>query len=482
MIIYLVLMILIGIYASRKTLSMTQFVVAGRGLPVWLCSTTIVATWYGGGTLLGSAGAAYDDGFLGVIYDPFGATLSLLLLGMFFVRLFRRLKILTVADFMEQRYGTLAGVAITIAIMFSNIAWVGSMLVAFSLIFESMTGTPMIYGIIAGALVIFIYTSIGGMWAVVLTDFLQMVIIVIGIVVLFVVVLIDVGGWGAILPKLEANTFRMLPIERTPEVWLEYARAWAIVGLADLSSQSLIQRALAARSERVAQNSFYLAGIMYFLFGMLPVILGIIAGVTLPALGDSEAVIPTLAIEHLHPIMVAIFVGAMLAAIMSSADSALLAISSLVATNLLPIVKPDASDKLRLLVARLTIPVCGTIAIVVALKIQTVYSLMIDANILLLATIIVPFIAGVWWQKANRTGALSAMAAGLVTWILTMWFLPAMPADLLGLGACLVALLVVTPLTQDFDPPRPLRDSDGRDVELADRLGILPIFARAESK
>ena len=71
---------------------------SGRGLPVWLCSTTIVATWYGGGTLLGSAGAAYDDGFLGVIYDPFGASVSLLLLGFFFVRLFRRLKILTVVD------------------------------------------------------------------------------------------------------------------------------------------------------------------------------------------------------------------------------------------------------------------------------------------------------------------------------------------------------------------------------------------------
>ena len=99
-VLYLVMMIAVGIYASRKSLSMTQFVVAGRGLPVWLCSTTIVATWYGGGTLLGSAGAAYDSGFLGVIYDPFGASLSLLLLGLFFVRLFRRLRILTVAAFM----------------------------------------------------------------------------------------------------------------------------------------------------------------------------------------------------------------------------------------------------------------------------------------------------------------------------------------------------------------------------------------------
>lgn len=472
-------MILVGIYASRKTLSMTQFVVAGRGLPVWLCSTTIVATWYGGGSLLGSAGAAYDSGFLGVIYDPFGASLSLLLLGFFFVRLFRRLKILTVADFMEQRYGRVASVAITIGIMFSNTAWVGSMLVAFAVIFESMTGTPMLVGIVAGAVVIFSYTAIGGMWAVVLTDFIQMVIIVIGIVTLFVVVLIDVGGFGAILPKLHPDTFRMLPVTNSAEDWLDYARAWAILGLADLSSQTLIQRALAARSERVAQNSFYLAGIGYLFFGMMPVLLGIVAGVTLPMLATSEAVIPTLATEHLHPVMVAVFVGAMLSAIMSSADSALLAIASMVANNLLPIVKPDATDRTRLLVARLTIPVCGSIAIIVALKIQTVYSLMIDSNILLLAAIIVPFIAGVWWRKANRTGALSAMAAGFLTWVLTMLFLPSMPADFLGLGACLVTLLIVTPLTQKFDPPRPLKDSDGKAVDLTDRIGILPLFGRS---
>jgi SSS family solute:Na+ symporter len=475
------MMIVVGIYASRKSLSMTQFVVAGRGLPVWLCSTTIVATWYGGGTLLGSAGAAYDRGFLGVIYDPFGASLSLLLLGFFFVRLFRRLRILTVADFMEQRYGRFAGVAITVAVLFSNIAWVGSMLVAFSIIFETMTGTPMILGIIGGAAVIFLYTAIGGMWAVVLTDFIQMIIIAVGVVVLFIAVLIDVGGPGAVLPRLDSDTFRLIPLESTPEVWLDYARAWVIIGLADLSSQSLIQRALAAKSERVAQNSFYAAAIAYFFFAMMPVLLGIIAGVTLPSLAESEAVIPTLAIEHLHPVIVAIFVGAMLSAIMSSADSALLAMSSMIANNLLPIIRPTATDELQLLVARLSIPACGTLAIFVALEIQTVYSLIVDANILLLATIIVPFIAGVWWRRANRTGAYAAMAAGFVTWILTMRLLPNMPADFFGLGACLVTLLIVTPLTQSFDPPRQLHDSDGNPVDLTDRLGVLPVFSRASS-
>ena len=335
---YIVLMIAIGIYASGKTHTVTEFIVAGRGLPVWLCSTTIVATWFGGGTMMGVSGSAYDNGMLGVIADPLGAALALFLIGFFFARLFRRLRILTVADFMAQRYGQVAAMAITPTTIFSNVAWVGAMLVAFGLIFETLTGTPLMVGIIGGALVIFVYTAVGGLWAVALTDFLQMTIIVIGLVVLLVVVLLDVGGWSAIGPQLSADTFRLLPGENTGEQWLNYLRAWTIIGLVDISAQTLMQRAMAAKSERTAQNSFYLGGLGYLVFGMIPVTLGIIASVSMPDLADSESVIPSLAIEHLHPVAVAIFVGALLAAIMSSADSALLGCASVIANNVLPVV------------------------------------------------------------------------------------------------------------------------------------------------
>jgi SSS family transporter len=473
---YIVMMIAIGVYASGKTHTVTEFIVAGRGLPVWLCSTTIVATWFGGGTMMGVSGSAYDNGMLGVIADPLGAALALFLIGFFFARLFRRLRILTVADFMAQRYGQIAAMAITATTVFSNVAWVGAMLVAFGLIFETLTGTPLIVGIFGGALVIFVYTAVGGLWAVALTDFLQMVIIVIGLVVLLVVVLLDVGGWSAIGPQLSADTFRLLPGENTGQQWLNYLRAWTIIGLVDISAQTLMQRAMAAKSERTAQNSFYLGGLGYLVFGMIPVTLGIIASVSMPDLADSESVIPSLAIEHLHPVAVAIFVGALLAAIMSSADSALLGCASVIANNVLPLVKPNPSTRLGLIVARTAIPVCGIIAIVVALKIQVVFDLMLDANILGMASIIVPFILGVWWKKANRTGALSAMGAGLSAWLLTLFFAPQLPADFIGLGVSLVTMLVVTPLTQKIDPPRTLVDSEGATVEMTDRLGTLPLW------
>lgn len=476
--VYMLIMLGVGIFAAKKTHTVTEFMVAGRSMPTWLCSVTIIATWFGGAIMMGGAGAAYDDGMLGVIEDPWGGALALFLIGFFFARLFRRLRIITVVDFMHQRYGGVAALGITITTLFSNIVWVGAMLVAFGLIFESMTGVPMATGIVAGAVVIFIYTAIGGMWAVALTDFIQTTIIIIGLIVLLVVVLIDAGGWGAISPHLDEHTFRMVPLHNTSDQWLAYLRAWTIIGIVDISAQTLFQRAASAKSERVAQNSFYIGGLGYLSLGLVAVFLGIIGSVTMPGLESSESVVPELAKAHLHPVAIAVFVGAVLAAIMSSADSALLACSSVLARNVLPVFKHDPSARLSLLVARWAVPACGIVALIVAMKIQVVFDLMVNANILGLAAIIVPFVLGVWWKKANRTGALAGMGAGLAVWLITLFTAPNLPADFMGLAASLIVMLIVTPLTQRFDPPRPLHDSDGLPVEATDRLGVLPLFSR----
>lgn len=476
---YMLIMLGVGFYASKKSHSVTDFMVAGRSMPLWLCSMTVIATWFGGAMMLGGAGAAYDEGMLGVIEDPWGGALALLLIGFFFARMFRRLRMLTVVDFMEQRFGKVASFGIVVTTLFSNIVWVGAMLVAFGVVFSSLTSVPMEQGIIGGAIVIFIYTAVGGMWAVALTDFVQMLVIMIGLVILLTVVLIDVGGWSAISPLLAENTFRMLPLENTGEQWLNYLRAWTIIGVVDISAQTLFQRVASAKNERVAQNSFYIGAVGYLFFGMIPIFLGIIGSVTMPGLDSPETIIPAMALEHLHPLAIAIFVGAMLAAIMSSADSALLATASVLAKNILPLVKREPSAKLSLLVARWSIPACGVIAMVIAMKIKIVFHLMINANILGLAAIIVPFIMGLWWKKANRTGALASMAAGLSAWLLTLNFAPDLPADFIGLATSFVTMLIVTPLTQTFDPPREMQDADGKPVANSNRLGTLPLFGRS---
>ncbi len=478
--IYLAMMLVIGAIASKKSNSSANFIVAGRTMPVWVCSATLIATWFGGGTMMGAAGASYERGLIGVIADPFGGALALFVVGFFFVRLFRRLRLLTFIEFFQNRYGTTAATIAAVATIASNIGWTGALLVAFGYVFETLTGVPLEIGIMGGAVVVFIYTVAGGMWAVAMTDFVQMMVIAFGLVLLLVVVLIDVGGWGNIGPHLPEGTFRMIPAEHTASVWLNYLRAWLIFGLADVTAQTLLQRAFAARSEQTAQNSFYLAGIGHLSLGMIPVTLGIIASVTMPGLTDPETVVPQLAIAHLHPVAIAVFVGALLAAIMSSADSSLLAAASVFSVNILPLFRRNISDRLRLLATRIAIPVFGTFAVYVALKVQAVYNLIMDANSVSLVCVVMPFIVGVYWTRANRTGALASMAMATLTWILAYFYAPDLAGDLLGMMVGLITILIVTPLTQKFDPPKPILTGDGEEIELKDRLGTLPLFRRID--
>lgn len=471
--IYLLAMLAIGIFAARRTRSSEDFIVAGRSLPLWLCTGTVMATWLGGGSMLGVSGQAYKGGTLAVIADPFGAALGLILVGLLIIRIMRRLKLLTVIDFMENRFGRLAAIISALAMVSSSIGWAGALMVAFGFVLNALTGLDLEIGIGIGLVIVLAYTAAGGMWAVALTDVAQLVIIIVGLVVLLVVVVTDMGGWTVAWSGVPATRTRLLPFENDATTWLNYLRAWFIIGIANLPSQSLLQRGLSARSESVAQNAFYFGGFGFLAIGLIPVMLGILAATTMPGLEDQETIIPKLAMEHLHPVLMAVFVGALLAAIMSSSDSALLSASSVISNNILPLISQGEASRRKLAWARISIPVAGIIAALIALKVQAVYDLILAANEILLAAVVVPFVLGIWWQSANRTGALAAMAAGILVWILSSWLLPALPGDLLGLLACLLTMLVVTPLTQRSDPPRPLLSTDGEEVALRDRLGLL---------
>ena len=242
-----------------------------------------------------------------------------------------------------------------------------------------------------------------------------------------------------------------------------------------------MQRVSAAKNEQTAQNSLYLAGAGYLFVGLIPVILGIIAGVTMPGVDDPESVIPRMAVEHLHPFAIAVFVGAILAAIMSTADSALLGAASLISVNIAPILKPNINSNQKLIVSRVAIPVCGVIAVYVALEVQAVLEIILNANSFLLVGVVCPFIAGIWWKKANRTGALSAMAAGFLAWFLSAWFYPSLAGDVIGFGVSVITIVIVTLLTQRADPPSPLIDASGEPIDLKGRLGVLPLIGSTKS-
>ena len=470
---YMAFMVGIGFYASRGTHSLTDFVVAGRKMPLWLCSVSIFATWFGSGIMMGAATSGYDRDFLLMIGEPFGSGLALLLSGLFFARIMRRARRMTWVEFFEIRYGKFAGFFGALADIIAGIIWLGGVLFTFGVLLESLTGLPMAAGIFGGLVVIVIYTMIGGMWAVALTDFVQVVVLTIGLVVLLLIVLDDVGGWSVIAEKLPKDTVRFFPVEHSYKNWIEYVHVWMTLGIAAIAANSVIQRALSAKSESVAQNSFLVAAIAYTVIGVIPIVLGFVASITMPSLADPNAVLTYIAVEHLQPIFVVLFVGAILSSIMSTSDSILLSSASIISTNLLPMVKENADEKTRLAVTRYSIPFVALAASYVAFGAERVVEVLIDSAAPLLAMTIVPFILCFWWEKANRYGALGGIFGGLAGWGIASMFDTVTPADLIGFAVSLTVMVVVTFLTQRIDPPRPITDDRGNVVELKNRVGLL---------
>ncbi|MBI1353336.1 MAG: sodium/solute symporter [Acidobacteria bacterium] len=458
---YLLLNLALGFWAGRQVRDGADFIVAGRRLPLWLATATLFATWFGGGTCVGAAGAAYEKGVLGVIADPFGAALCLLLAGWFFVRPLRRMRLMTIGDFFRIRYGAAAERIAALLQVPPFIGWAAAQMVAFGTVLQALTGIDQTTGILLGAATVLVYTVAGGMWAVSLTDTLQAVVLIAGLVVLLPVALDANGGWTAVSAALPEGRLDLLP-EPSLSGWLWYLQAWLVVGVGSIPSQDLLQRSLSSRSESVAVRSSHIAGGMYLTIGLIPVALGLTASIALPGLEDPELALPLLGKQYLGPFGLALFLGALLSAILSSADSALLAPASVFSENVVRPLWPGMSERALLQVARASVAAFTLLALLLALEFRTVYEMMLTAMEAGVAGMIAPFTAGLYWKRANGWGAVGAMTAGTATWALMTYSTDAVPADLVGLAVSIVVLIAVSLATGRRVPPLPLRDIEGR--------------------
>ena len=446
-IVYVLAMLAIGLLASRNVADAADFVVAGRRLPTWLCTFTLFATFFGGGTCIGAAGAAYSGGLLAVIADPFGAGLCLLLAGAFYVKYLRRLELMTVADYFRRRYSRSAEVLAAVCILPAYVGWVASQFYAFGLIVHTLTGVDVIVATLVGAGVVLVYTGFGGMWAVSVTDFVQGLVLIVGILVLVPFVLRDVGGVASLVDRAPDGAFDMLP-QSSLKDWLWYVQAWLVIGIGNIPGQDLFQRALSARDERTAVRSAYIAGAMYFTVGMVPVILGIAGAIVMPGIADPEQILPTLALRYLHPVAMAVFVGALFSALMSSADSALLAPASVFGQNILRDALPGMSAERLLAAIRWSVLLFGLLGLVTALAFQAVYDLMVNSWSGLMVTLFTPLTLGLYWKRTNSIGACTSIIVGLVSWLFLSSVQQSYPSDLIATVIGVLVLVVVSSLTQ----------------------------------
>lgn len=411
-------MLLIGYWSSRQIKNLSDFLVAGRRLPFYLATATLFATWFGAGSLMGAAGTAYSDGILGVISDPFAAGLSLILAGLFYVAFLRRLKLLTITDIFGKYYSKGSEIFASILMVPVYIGWLGAQMVALGYITHALTGIDPLLGIVIGALIVLIYTFAGGMWAVTLTDFVQVIILIAGLFIILPSTLIHIGGLGELIKSTPREFWRIIPpADSGYHNWVSYFGQWALMGLGCIVGQDLIQRSLASKNEKVAKWSAVTAGVGYVLIGIIPILLGFSGRMIFPGIGDPELIVPNLAIKFLSLPLLMLFLGALISAIMSSADSSLLAATSLLTKNIILELFPHKKNEDFLPLARWMTIIVAILSMLVALYVKQIYNLMVNSWATLFVGILVPVTAALYWKKANKEAAWASMILGTGTWI-----------------------------------------------------------------
>ncbi|GAB4444232.1 MAG: sodium:solute symporter family protein [Turneriella sp.] len=412
---YLVLTLLIGFWASRRVRDHRDFALAGKHLSYFMATSTVFATWFGSETILGSSANFVRDGFSGVIEEPFGAALCLILVGAFFARGLYRMNLTTFGDFFRERFGLPAEVVSSVILVFSYVSWVAAQFLALGIVFHTVTGLPLGFSIVSMSVLVTLYTTMGGMWAVSLTDTLQMGLIIAGLAAVFVYLLPQAGGWNIVMAQVPASHFSLWPQGKVS--WLEYVSLWIVIGLGSIPGQDVFQRVMSSKSERVAAVSSVVAGFLYLTVAMLPLFLGLVA-LKLLSQGelpqDMQFLLPQL-IQLKTPVWVQIvFFGALISAILSTASGALLAPSVLVSENLLA--KIVREEKRLLLLSRISTIAIAAWALQMTLAHRHIHNLVTESSAIGLVALLLPFLFGFYARKHNAYTAVSSMLLGFVTW------------------------------------------------------------------
>lgn len=416
--IYLIVNVVIGLYYAKKVHTTDDFLIAGKKLPMHLATGALFATWFGAETILGASAEMADKGILGVIEDPFGAALCLALIGLFFAKPLYRMNLHTFADFYKNKFGNSTENLASFLIILSLIPWVSGQFVALGIMLQTLLGINLQLGIIIGACIVIMYTFTGGLVSIVMLDFFQNIMIILGlcVVLAFIGSNISWSEWSNTLPK---GYFRAYPQAQTTD-WLNYFAAWITLGLGSIPGQDVFQRVMSSKSEKTAIHSAYLASFLYLFIGIIPLIIATHIRVKHPEIltSDNQLMIPTFIQQNMPEWVQLMFFGSLASAIMSTASGALLAPSAILSENVLQKYFPTHSEKTHLRMTRMTVLLVGIICIILSLQDSNVYSLVSESSSIGLVSLLVPFIAGIWSKKIHASQAIGSMLLGLTCWIL----------------------------------------------------------------
>ena len=452
-IVYLLITIAIGLWAARRVKNTADFAIAGRNLPLIMIVTTTFATWFGSETVLGIPAKFVSGGLNGVVEDPFGAGTCLILVGLFFAGKLYRMTLLTISDYYRERFGRTVEVLCSLIIMLSYLGWVSAQVTALGLVFNLLSNgaitIPM--GMVIGVVSILAYTLFGGMWSVAVTDFIQMIILVLGLSIIAIYASGMAGGADKVIAfAVSKDLFKFWPEPTFKDMIFFFAAAITIM-LGSIPQQDVFQRVMSANNVNAATKGPVIGGVLYILFAFVPMFLVASALLIMPTESvallkdDPQKVLPTLVMTKMPFVMQVLFFGALLSAIKSTASATLLAPSVTFVENIWRQFKPRVSDQTELRTMRITVLVFSALVLVYAIQMQgtPIYEMVSGAYQVTLVGAFIPLVFGLYWKRASTQGAIFSIVLGLLTWgtFLATPLGTAFPGQLAGILAALFGML-----------------------------------------
>ena len=452
---YLIGTLMIGVWAGRHIKTTSDFALAGRNLPLVMIITTTFATWFGAETVMGIPAKFVQGGLNSIVEDPFGAGICLILVGAFFAARLYRMNLLTIGDFYRQRFGKGIEVFCSVAIILSYLGWVAAQITALGLVFNVLSAGEIseTAGMVIGTVAVLVYVVIGGFLAVAWTDFIQMIVLVVGLTVIAIFAADLAGGAGNVLALASSQDMFTFWPEPTFKEIAFFIAAGITMMLGSIPQQDVFQRVMSAKDARTAQNGAMIGGAAYILFAFVPMFIVTAAVVVMGesalklAADDYQKVLPTFIMGHMNLALQIVFFGALLSAIKSTSSATLLAPSTSFVENILKNLYPSMSDRQLLVAMRTTILIFsfGVLVYAIAMKGTSIYELVSGAYQITLVAAFVPLLMGLYWRRATTQGAALSILLGIGTWVL---FFPqvstlgeAFPGQLAGLSMAFVGMV-----------------------------------------
>ena len=419
-VLYLLVMLFIGWWSSKKISSNTDFMVAGRRLGPFLMAGTLAATEIGGGSSLGVVQQGMQN-------HGISAAWYIMTMGFAFVILtflapkFRAATVKTVPEYFRRRYGKSAGLITAIIMLLPLIGLTAGQFIASSVILSTMLGISYKTAVIIVAVVVTIYSIMGGLWSVTLTDFIQVFLIIIGMIIAVPFAMNLAGGWSNVVANVPAETFDMFKGYSPMAVislTVMYTATFTV-------GQEAVSRYYAARDGKAAKQGSILAAIINFIYAFIPAILGIIT-LALINMGKFNAedfadvgaryALPVLAMEAMPAVICGLLFAGIISATMSSSDSDLLGAGSIFANDIYrAVLKPDASSEEVMKVTKIVMAVVGVVSMFIALfNTSSLVNLLMFCFTLRAAGAFFPYVLGHYWTGASLAGTIASLISGSV--------------------------------------------------------------------